>query len=486
MKVVHICTQIEQGGAARATLNLHLGLRGLGIESTVLSLSEFNTLPYCENYPCLESRKDLLKEVSRILAWKNRTKRSNTHFSIDLFGCNISTHPLVYEADVLNLHWTSEFLSSVSITELAALHKPLLWTLHDMRPLTGGCHFSAGCNRFEEACGQCPQLSEEPLDFTARSLSAMSSAVAVTKPVFIAPSQWMLQNIQKSRVSRESASCCIPYGVDSNIFKPLLKEDCRSGLNLDKDAWYILFATHGFQELRKGVAHALAILDVIARNTVTAKEVATGKMRILCCGADANHFTPVGWQVERLGYVSADKMPLFYNSADVLLFTSLEDNLPNVILEAMACGTPVVAPRIGGVPDLLSGEVLSCCLFNEGNAEGAGAMMIALFQNNSLHKELSSQSIEKIRQDYSIEKQASAYLKLYTELIIQSQPEATLLPMLSCREGSGEALFFALDKIKANRKNPKSWNHKFWTLLNKESKCIVILLIIIYLRNILI
>lgn len=475
MKVVHICTQIEHGGAAQATVNLHLGLRRLGVESTLLSLSESSVIPYCEHYPYPEAYHSALSEVSLVLVWKHRTEISNTHFSIDLFGCNIADHPLVREADVIHLHWVAGFLSSISVAELAVLGKPLFWTVHDMRPLTGGCHFSAKCNRFAEACGECPQLKDEPLDFTTRNLSAMSAAVALAKPVFIAPSQWMLRNIRRSRVSRESVSYCIPYGIDSRHFRALEKVACRSELNLQKDAWYILLVTSGFRELRKGMDHALSILNGIKQHPAVTEAIATGKIRILCCGTDANNFTLKGWQIDRLGHVQAKKMPLIYNSADVLLFTSLDDNLPNVLLEAMACGIPVVSHRVGGTIDLLSSNPPAGRLFPVGNTADAIASVIELFQNTGLHQQLSSHAIEKIRCEYSLEKQASAYLQLYTNPDTQSQTQPHFVPMPLLREGSSEALPLAIRRIKARNdrlnhriSNPENSTSKSQTHLNEK------------------
>ncbi|PWU09373.1 MAG: hypothetical protein C5B47_03545 [Verrucomicrobia bacterium] len=443
VKVVHICTNIVTGGAARATFNLHLGLRQLGIESTVLSLADPKGLPFCESYfnldsenRAIHSRRDvLLKEVSKLLAWKNRTHISNTHFSIDLFGCDLSRHPLVCEADVINLHWTAEFLSSRSVFGLAALGKPVVWTLHDMRPLTGGCHFSAGCNRFMEACGECPQLAREPADYTARSLKAMSSAIAAARPVFIGPSQWMLQNIRKSSVARNCVSHHIPYGVDSNLFEPLEKAICRSQLNVEKDVWYILVTMYGFREFRKGVENAIAILEQIRRDPVGRRAVATGQMRVLSCGADSDQFRPRGWCVDRYNSIRSDRMPVIYNSANVLLFTSVEDNLPNVILEAIACGVPVISHRVGGASDILNDEPR--CLFEIGDVKAAAHFILSLFQKND--SELCSRLVAKVRENYSNEKQAFAYLKLYKDLIAEFQKPQSLLETASSQEGAHAA-----------------------------------------------
>jgi len=453
MKIVHIINEIGCGGASRTTIDLHLGLRQSGVESFLLTrggLKEYTTVPHCEYYPYLEQR-DIFWQAYSLLVKIKQPAVSGVSFCLDLFGCDLTRHPLVREADILHLHCHAGFLSSASIAKLGALNKPFFWTVHDMHPLTGGCHQLGGCDRFTETCGECPQLDDESLNFTAQNLTALSSAVAAAKPIFVAPSQKILQLVRKSRVSRESISYCIPNGVNCNIFKPLEKNACRDKLNLEKDAWYILFTARDILDPNKGAIHALEILEVIRQYPLTAKAVASGKMRVLCCGVNANYFQPQGWQVAQFGYVSADKMPLIYNSADLFLFTSREEAFGNVVSEAMACGTPVVAHKVGGAIELLESEPLSSCLVNIGDTDEAVALIVRLFQNKQFYQKLSTLSVNRIRQNYSLEKQAASYRELYVNRLTEQSSSA--IPILSSvspiQEGAKEALLYAIEKMEA-------------------------------------
>ncbi len=478
MKVVHIINEIGFGGASRTTIDLHLGLRQLGLESFLLTrggLKE-NTIPHCEYYPCPEQR-DIFGQAYSLLVRIRQPAVSGVFFCLDLFGCDLTHHPLVREADVLHLHCQAGFLSSASIAKLGMLNKPLFWTVHDMHPLTGGCHYLGGCDRFTETCGACPQLDNEPLNFTAQNLTALSSAVAAAKPIFVAPSQKILQLVRKSRVSRESRSYCIPNGVNCNTFRPLEKNACRTELNLEKNACYILITARDILDPNKGAMHALEILEVIRQYPLTAKAVASGKMRVLCCGVNANHFNPKGWQVAQFGYVSADKMPLIYNSADVFLFTSREEAFGNVVPEAMACGTPVIAHRVGGAIEILESEPLSSCLFNRGDTDEAVALIIRLFQNSQFYQKLSAQSLDRVRQNYSLEKQVASYQQLYVNLLAEQSSNAALPQALSSvlpiQEGSRDALLFTIEEMETQIEAMRAMAENLKKQIHESDKMII-------------
>jgi glycosyltransferase involved in cell wall biosynthesis len=398
-------------------LNLHKGLLSLGVESLILAES-------CriqdENFIEAAHRPETKKSLDRAgwdLVWNNRTALSNTHFSLDLFGQLIVDHPLIRSADIINLHWTSGFLSSVSLAQLAGLRKPVVWTLHDIHPLTGGCHFPSGCTRFHETCGNCPQLNADHWEMTKRTHSAMKAAVSLMRPHYVAPSEWMRQNIRNSGISSSSPVSWIPYGVETSVFKPGRMRDARKELGLDEACWYILLASHSLDEMRKGAAYAIDILERIRDSGAAREAVASGKLRLLCCGHETEKLALDGWFIDRLGFVTAASMALVYQSADVLLFTSIEDNLPNVILEAMACGLPVAGHAVGGAVDLLGGENPAGLLFTLGDAEAGSEAVVRLFKGEETADLLASAGMEKIARQYSIRLQAERYEALYQALM---------------------------------------------------------------------
>lgn len=429
MKVVHICTEVAPGGAVNSMLGLHEGLLSMGVESWILTGSMSREVMNCIVVPSDAPLKKQQNELSLDLIWKNRTPISNTHFSLDLENVNLSDHPMLREADIIHLHWVSGIISSSCIAGLAFLEKPVVWTLHDMRPMTGGCHFSAGCLRYREDCGSCIQLQDDILNFTRRTLLRMAAAATILKPRFVAPSRWMHQIVQDSSVARGLSSYCIPYGVDTDQFRPGSRKKARDILGLVIDADYILLASHSMLEKRKGASHALEILNALANDPSVQSRIASGKLRLLCCGHPAEDFAPQGWFIDHTGYRPASEMQLVYQSANIMLFTSTEDNLPNVVLESMACGLPVVAHSVGGVPDLLG----ACCnemLFPVGDVKKGNLLMSKFIQDPQWLSKKGRICSEYIKNNYTLSRQSSNYIDLYTTLIQEQQGSRTDLSSL--------------------------------------------------------
>jgi glycosyltransferase involved in cell wall biosynthesis len=433
-------------------LNLHQGLLSIGVESVILAEScRIQDKNFVETAHRPETRKSL-DRADWDLVWNNRTALSNTHFSLDLFGQLIADHPLIQSADVINLHWTSGFLSSVSLAQLACLGKPVVWTLHDIHPLTGGCHFPSGCSRFHETCGDCPQLNVDHWEMTKRTHAAMKAAVALIQPHYVAPSEWMRQNIRNSGISSSSPVSRIPYGVDTTVFKPGGMLDARKELGLPDDCWYILLASHSLDEKRKGAAYAIDILQQLRNSEAVSGAVAAGKLRLLCCGHDTEKMALEGWVVDSLGFVTPAMMALIYQSADALLFTSIEDNLPNVIMEAMACGLPVVGHAVGGAVDLLGGENAAGLLFDLGDTPGGSANILKLFQEKKLANELAAIGIKRITDHYSIRMQAERYLTLY-KMLIEDNRQPGSNPMEFVAEGAREQVAISFRQALENEES---------------------------------
>ena len=172
----------------------------------------------------------------------------------------------VLEADVIQLHWVANFLTSSSLSALASLGKPVVWTLHDMRPFTGGCHYSAGCKGFRLECQSCPQLLPDALSLSRASPHGQTDVVRLLQPVFVAPSQWLANECVSSSVAN---SCCvevIPYGIDAKAFVPMPQQEARRRLGLDAKALYIMLGAHSLAEQRKGGLLAQQALCELAQH----------------------------------------------------------------------------------------------------------------------------------------------------------------------------------------------------------------------------
>jgi glycosyltransferase involved in cell wall biosynthesis len=177
-------------------------------------------------------------------------------------------------------------------------------------------------------------------------------------------------------------------------------------------------------EKRKGASHAINILNALAKDPLAQSRIASGKLRLLCCGHPTEDFRLEDWVIDHTGYRPASEMPYVYQSANMMLFTSTEDNLPNVILESMACGLPVVAHSVGGVPDLLG----ACCnemLFPVGDVKQGHYLMSKFIQDAQWLAKKGRICSEYIKNNYSLSRQSSDYINLYTTLIQGHQGSPT-------------------------------------------------------------
>ena len=263
-------------------------------------------------------------------------------FNPGIFGSDISKHPLIQQADILHLHWVNfGFLSVDDIASLTRLNKPIFWTLHDMWAFTGGCHHSGTCEHFQLSCGDCKFLKNpNPNDLSHRLWEAKKNGFAEKNLHIITCSDWLGNRAKQSSILGEHEIKTIPNAIDTNFFAP-----STTNLNLDPNKKYVLFVAMRVNAPAKGfhlLKEALAYLDP----TTT---------ELLIVGGEMTEQLPL--KSHSFGQVTdPSKMRDIYAAADVFVTPSLEENLPNTIMEAMACGTACVGFEVGGIPEMVENQ----------------------------------------------------------------------------------------------------------------------------------
>jgi glycosyltransferase involved in cell wall biosynthesis/4-hydroxybenzoate polyprenyltransferase len=358
MNVVHINASDRNGGAARACYRLHQLLLRQGVNSHLLVQQKSSIDPTIELIGSSVRDTESLQNidlVQRVFAAHNRTDISNTHFSVSLVGSDFDHHPAIETADIIHLHWVASMLTPADIRRLIALGKPVVWTLHDLRPLTGGCHFTAGCTKFQNSCAECPQLRDDPFGLPAAALQDQIELINTTNLTIIAPSRWMAEQAGLSALLRDKARIeFIPNGIDANIFAPHSRAEARVALGLTPDEIYILCGADHTEEKRKGFESLARVLNEVIQDP---RFVSAGA-RLLWVGDPPASRAYNDIPLIQLGRIPQEKqMALAFAASDLFVLPSLEDNLPNMLLEALSCGTPVVAYAVGGIPEVLHGEV---------------------------------------------------------------------------------------------------------------------------------
>lgn len=425
MKITHLSTFDIEGGAARAAYRLHEGLLKIGQESQVLSLYKTSSDNHVLEYTFNKSENNLDSKYCNYIQNhyinNNRTPISNTLFSLGYSGFNVAQLDSIINSDILNLHWiTSGFQSPLTITKLLDLGKPIVWTLHDMWAFTGGCHYTAGCQGYENNCLNCPQLSQDIYQLPFHLLQEKIEFFNHPNLVIVTPSQWLAKCAKKSQVFRHNRIEVIPYSLDTNIFQPINKLEAKRNLNLNSDDIILLVGAVTGKEKRKGFLELVNSLKICQNNDQFSELINNHRLKICCFGEPNEAFKDLGITVISFGNVNSDEeLSLIYSAADIFILPSLEDNFPNTMLESMSCATPIIAFDIGGIPDLIEDQI-SGIIVPYNDIQLMSEKIIQLINNRQLCESMGQKSREIIRNNYELSIQANNYQKLYQELINNS------------------------------------------------------------------
>jgi glycosyltransferase involved in cell wall biosynthesis len=357
------------------------------------------------------------REAGRITQYcieRNRTPLSNTLFTLPIPGYDLSRDERIQGADVLHLHWVSQLLSPLAIGQLQALVKaPIVWTLHDQRAFTGGCHFSAGCQKYETDCKGCPQLRCTDFGLTEASLQESRECIG-HNVVVVCPSRWMAECARRSSPFKDKRIEVIPYGLDTDVFKPQ-RAEARKELGLDPASVYLLAGADYGEERRKGFqllreAVRLSVAQPAFREAVTAKRI-----RFLVFG-HASPWAEMDFPVQALGRLDSESaLAKVYAASDAFLLPSIEDNLPNTMLESVCSGTPVIGFAIGGLPDVIeSGK--NGLLVPAGDARALARAIQDFATDPELRRKLAGGCATQATSRFGLREQARAYEQLYEDL----------------------------------------------------------------------
>ena len=408
MKSVLLSTYDIQGGAARAAYRLHQGLQEIGVTSQVLVQNKTSDDSHV-NGP----RSKLNKTIAflrpgidgfPLTLYKQRT---GDRYSLGWLPENRVQQINLIQPNIVNLHWVgSGFLQ---LENLRKIRQPIVWTMHDMWAFTGGCHYTDGCDRYLQKCGACPQLrSQFPMDLSRWNWTRRESLFKELDLTIVAPSQWLVDCARESPLLRNCRVERIPYGLDLTTYQAHNKAWVRSLLKLPQDKPLILFgASDATSDRRKGfhlLAEALQKLRPMEWENMPEIVIFGASHGALDCG----------FSVHYLGVLQDDlTLALAYSAADMFVAPSIQDNLPNTVLEAIACETSVVAFAVGGMPDLIeSGQTgyLAQPFDTDDLARGIRWVL-------TTDQPLGQRARQVAEQRFSLTQQAYAYKDLFESLL---------------------------------------------------------------------
>lgn len=401
------------GGAARAAYRLHQGLQSSGINSKMLvQYKSSNDTTVLESSSKLEKWVNRLKPTLDGLPLKFYPQRNCNIFSCQWIPDCIESKLKHLCLDVINLHWNCS--GYLSIESLAKLKRPLIWTIHDMWAFTGGCHYSQNCDRYTSSCGSCFQLhSNNTRDLSHWIWQRKAKAWQDLDLTIVAPSTWLAECAKSSSLFRNLQVEVIPNSLDTQKYKPIERGVARKILNLPQDKKLILFgAVESTSEPRKGFHLLQPALQKLSQSgwQDRAELVVFGS-------SQPKNPVELGFRSHYLGNFSDDvSLAIIYAAADVFVAPSIQDNLPNTIMEAIACGTPCVAFNIGGMSDLIEHKkngYLAQSLEIESLSQGISWII----GDSDRHQSLRNYARKKAEREFSLEVQARRYIELFTKAI---------------------------------------------------------------------
>jgi len=471
MKIAIVSTYDVSGGAARSAYRLHRGLLFSGADCKMIAKIKDSGDPTVITFDPPRNHLD------RILGNIRRAKMNYQYSSAvgaakvrEMFTDDRSRFGKAFCdgvpcCDVINLHWVAnDFFDYEGFFSSVPTNVPIVWTLHDMNPFTGGCHYDAGCGRYKQQCGACPMLGNQTKDrrlktedllvgsaggttkaqrhkggnekevrgrksevrhlisglrsptsdlsrqIWERKSTAIQGALARgVKLHIVSPSQWLADCARHSSLFRNLPISVIPNGLDSGVFRPLDAKGMRETLGVAEQDRMILFTAESVASPRKGLLHLIEALKVLPLDAL--------RIKLVCAGYASGATKFDGLPTTFLGSIQNDSlMALAYSDADLFVIPSLEDNLPNTVMEAMACGTPVVGFDAGGIRDMVRpGE--TGLLAPVGDAKALGEAIDTLCKDDALRAMMSLRCREVSVAEYTLVHQANAYMKLYEEMV---------------------------------------------------------------------
>ncbi len=397
MKIALISYYDDKGGAGKAAYRLFRQFEKDGHEVCMFVYQKTTSDPaVVEIRPLL--RRLLLYVTTKYL---HRLYKPREMFSYML----VRNRSLVravnqFKPDVVHVHWTGKHVMGPG--DMARMAAPVFWSLHDMNPFTGGCHYSGSCEGFKTACGNCPVLqSKHEHDFSSTQVKIKLKAFGSKTVTFIGSSRWMTEQASGSTIGKRHVCVNLPTFADLSVFKPaeIPKNEARTRL--------LFTAASGTTEYRKGFDLFILSLRFLAPDRFTLKVVGNTLHPALAT---------TGFQTEMLKPADDDTvLASYYQQADMVVVPSREENFSNVIIEALACGLPVVAFRTGGNADLIihrHNGFLADKMDGPSLAEG-----IQWIAGNLDRYRLSDNARKSMENRFSPEKISKQYINLFNQTL---------------------------------------------------------------------
>ena len=408
MKILHIVGGNLNGGAARGAYWLHQGLRKTGVNSKILvqraDVKDKNVISLTNN-KITKLKQIILSNLDQSPVWLYKN-RKRVICSTGFLGNNIFQTKEYKEADIIHLHWICGGM--LSISQIGKIRKPVVWTMRDMWPMTGGCHYAMDCKSYETGCGSCGQLnSQSKYDLSCFVLKKKKTSFSRNMKI-VGISNWLSDCAKRSFLFKDFDIRTISNNVNTNDFSPVKKSIARDVLNLPNNKKIILAGAQNLKDFYKGFDKYLEAIQQLKDKS---------NLFLLFFGnLDENIIKQSKFEYKSLGFLhDIVSLRLAYSASDVFAAPSLMDAFGKTLAESMACGTPVVCFDATGPKDIVDHKIngYKALPFM---AEDLAAGINWVLSDENRHKELCIKVREKAVACFDIEKVAKQYESLYQEI----------------------------------------------------------------------
>jgi glycosyltransferase involved in cell wall biosynthesis len=415
--VVHLSATDNEGGSGRSAYRIHNGLRDLGWRSRMLVGLQVTQDPDVQT---VHGGGRLTRTAGR---WVDQaTRRVGLAYQWQLWGGRLARHKWLREADIIQMFNLHGGYFPIRLLPAMSKRAPLVWRLSDMWPMTGHCVYSGDCERWKIGCGECPithEYVELGIDTTAFLWRQKDRLYADCDITVVAPSSWTERLARESPLLGRFPVHRIPNGLDVETFHPMSREAACEALGYDPAVRRMLFVAHGLDNNPRKGGDALmeAVRQLGSRRGV--------ELLLAGVGGESWEQADLPIPVRRAGYINDDKrMAMVYAAADMIVVPSAVENLPNTLLEAMACGLPAVAVKAGGMADAVrDGE--TGYLVAQGDIAGLAVRLDMLLDDESARNRMGAAGRQLIEREFSRDIQAERFATLYTQILDERRSEGT-------------------------------------------------------------
>lgn len=430
MKVLFVNTSYNFGGAARAARRIMRSVADRGVEcrmlvkcleseegSDVADVSSVNDYrPKFKLYSWLDFCVNKIKNKYQHYQWRHYRKMNEDCYLSDLRSTRSFGALRKIDFDILHLQWINGRF--INLNELRKIHKPIVWTLHDTWAFCGVCHYFSDCDKYKSHCGACPLLWKSPdmaceKDLAYRIFDQKKKVFKGLDLHIVTPSTWLGNCARESALLGRFSVDVIPNSIDVEKFKPQDKQESLLRWGLDtKGVKYILYgAMNAVNDRRKGFSNLMTAMNMFQ------EQYDSSPMELVVFGIqDEIPSLKLNFPVKYIGVVrNDDDIAKLYSLADVMVVPSLTENLSNVIMESLSCGTPVVAFNIGGNSDMIDHQRNGYLAEDEAQmAEG-----IAWCLDNNADGSLGRNARQKVLDNFTSERVGRMYAELYERVLNQ-------------------------------------------------------------------